>query len=210
MSIFLSVEGIDGSGKGTVMDALEEEIAEVVGEENAVFTREPSPEWTGEQVRRAINKDDSHPMADFHLFVADRAEHLKHKIGPALNEGKIVICDRYKDSTRAYQRDAIEPYVHGMLVDDYIENNMAWAPEPSLTILLDVDVEKSVERTGERDKYEKREFLENVRQNYLDICERAQKSGRNMVKIDASQPEQRVVNKATTEVLDFINERTIR
>jgi len=197
--MLITIEGIDGSGKGTVIDRLEDELSE-----EAVFTREPSPVWTGEQVRRAINKDDSHPMADFHLFIADRAEHLKHKIGPALEDGKIVVCDRYKDSTRAYQQDSIDPYVHGMSAGRYIDNNMAWAPEPALTLLLDVDAETSVERTGERDKYEKKEFLEGVRQNYLDIY------GRNIKKLDATQPKERVVNEAVAEVLDFINDHTIR
>lgn len=201
--VLISLEGIDGSGKGTVIDRLEDELSEDV-----VFTREPSPEWTGEQVRRAIEKDDSHPMADFHLFVADRAEHLKHLIEPALKEHKTVICDRYKDSTRAYQRDSIEGHIHGMSVDEYIENNMAWAPEPQLTLLMDVDAETSVERTGERDKYEKKEFLRGVRQNYLDIYERAQKAGRNMKKVDATRSEEVVVEEAVSEVLDFINERT--
>jgi len=203
--VLISLEGVDGSGKGTVIDRLEDELSE-----EAVFTREPSPVWTGEQVRRAINKDDSHPMADFHLFIADRAEHLKHKIGPALEDGKIVVCDRYKDSTRAYQQDSIDPYVHGMSAGRYIDNNMAWAPEPALTLLLDVDAETSVERTGERDKYEKKEFLEGVRQNYLDIYERGQKTGRNIKKLDATQPKERVVNEAVAEVLDFINDHTIR
>lgn len=201
------LEGIDGSGKGSCIDALQEELGD---DENVIFTREPSPLWTGEQVRKAINTDDTHPMADYHLFVADRAEHLQRVIGPAMNEGKIVISDRYKDSTRAYQCDIIEPYVHGMSADEYIENNMAWAPDPQFTILLDVDAETSVERTGERDKYEKKEFLEKTRQNYLDVIERAEQGGRNVKVVDATQPEERVVNLVVADVLDFINERTIR
>lgn len=201
--MLITIEGIDGSGKGTAIEAIERALHD----EEVVITREPSPEWTGEQTRRAINRDDTHPMADFHMFLADRAEHLKHVIGPALDEGKVVICDRYKDSTRAYQKDKIEQYIHGMSVDEYIDNNMAWALEPDLTILLDVDAETSVERTGERDKYEKKEFLEGVRQNYLDIYERGRAAGRNIVKIDASQNKDRVVNNAVAEVLKHVNKR---
>lgn len=202
--MLITLEGIDGAGKGTVIEQLKERLPE-----DTVFTREPSPVWTGEQVRRAINKDDTHPMADYHLFVADRAEHIKQKIQPALDDGKIVISDRYKDSTRAYQREAIAPYVSGMSVDEYIEQNMCWVPEPDLTLLFDVDAETSVKRTGERDKYEKKEFLREVRQNYLDIYKESTNvfndRGRGMRMIDATREKELVVEDAVQKVINFVN-----
>lgn len=197
--MFLTCEGVDGSGKGMVIDELKDVLPP-----NTVFTQEPSQLWTGEQVRRAINKDDTHPMADYHLFVSDRAEHVNNIIKPALRNGKMVVCDRYKDSTRAYQKNAIEGYVGDMTVKKYIENNMSWAPEPDLTLLLDVDVETSVERTGERDKYEKREFLQNVRQNYLEIYEESKNSDRTIVKIDGTNKKNTVVDECIEKVLKFI------
>lgn len=163
---FVTVEGIDGSGKGTLIDKLQDEL------DGAVFTREPSPHWTGEQTRRAIDEDETHPMTDFHFFVGDRAYHIKHTIWPALNDGKLVISDRYADSTRVYQEEALSDLVDDPL--EYINNYITgdWHPEPDLTILIDVPAEVAVERTTQGDKYEAPEFLKSVRDNYLSLWAR--------------------------------------
>jgi dTMP kinase len=124
---------------------------------------------------------------------------------PALESGKYVICDRYKDSTRAYQRDSIAPYVTGS-VDEYIQRNMEWAPEADYTLLLDVDAETSVSRTGERDKYEKKEFLQSVRKNYIDVYSESPE----MEMIDATKKKEDVVEEAVSKIMKFIysNETT--
>lgn len=196
---FCTVEGIDGAGKSTVIESIQQELEEV--NVPTKTTREPSPNWTGPVVRQAIDDDETHPMTDLHFFVGDRAYHIKHSIAPALQQGKVVISDRYSDSTRAYQQENIAGFVSEPR--SHIEEMLgSWHLEPDLTLLLDVPAEEGVERASDDDKYEVPEFLKSVRNNYLELAEEFDR----VITIDATQPEERVCNIASSIVLGEIPE----
>lgn len=160
---FLSIEGLDGSGKTTVLNAIKEEYP------NVVTTSEPSELWTGGQVRECLQKD-TEPLTDFYFFMADRINHIEDTIRPVDESGGLVVSDRYSDSTRAYQPVALsesrhfDSQTHAKL---FIEDTMAaWEYEPDLTIYLDISVDTAIERSDGEEKYENREFLEKVKDNY--------------------------------------------
>ena len=95
--MLITVEGLDGSGKTTVWESLQETYPD------AVFTREPTASWYGEAVNRSINADDADPLAELFLYTADHADHLSRVVRPALADDELVISDRYSDSRYAYQ-----------------------------------------------------------------------------------------------------------
>jgi len=197
--MFITVEGIDGAGKSTVIESIQQELEDV--NVPTKTTREPSPNWTGPVVRQAIDDDETHPMTDLHFFVGDRAYHIKHSIAPALQQGKVVISDRYSDSTRAYQQENIAGFVSEPR--SHIEEMLgSWHLEPDLTLLLDVTAEEGVERASDDDKYEVPEFLKSVRNNYLELADEFDR----IITIDATQPEERVCNIASSIVLGEIPE----
>lgn len=158
--MLVTIEGIDGSGKTLIADCIDKEI------KAAARTQEPSEQWTGKQVRRAIDNDtDVHPVTTFHLFMADRKHHIEKIIKPTIEDGGLVVSDRYADSTRAYQPQALAPHISNP--DSYIRATMApWALEPDLTFYLKCPVDVAMERLDGDEEYEKRQFLEKVKRNY--------------------------------------------
>ncbi len=158
---FITLEGIDGSGKSTIASLLHEKI------DGSILTFEPTDSWIGRSVNKAIEEGmDGITVAL--LFMADRREHLK-EIEKWLSEGKTVICDRFMDSTFAYQSEAIE-----------MENSEEWlrnvhSPfilKPDITFLLVIPPEKAMERIKERKHhaYEYEKFLKKVQENYMKIA----------------------------------------
>lgn len=195
--MFITVEGIDGAGKSTVIETIQEDLEDV--NIQVTTTREPSPHWTGPAVRQAIDDDNTHPMTDLYFFIGDRAYHIKHTIAPELQKGNIVISDRYSDSTRAYQQNNISGYVSEPR--EYIEMLLGdWHIEPDLTLLLDLQAKEAVKRATDGDKYEVPDFLKSVRNNYLELAQDFDRIRR----IDATQPEERVCNIASSIVLSEI------
>ncbi len=96
--MLVTLEGLDGSGKTTVWESLQDRFSD------AVFTREPTDDsWYGDAVYRSIEDDDADPLAELFLYTADHAAHLSRVIEPALERGDLVISDRYSDSRFAYQ-----------------------------------------------------------------------------------------------------------
>lgn len=177
--VFIAVEGIDGSGTTSAVEAIAEEYPDVLD------TAEPAEQhWTGEAARRAINDDDTHPMTDLMFFLGDRGYHIENTIQPALDDGTSVISDRYLLSTIAYQQENLRGIVSEPV--GFICRAMAgWVPDPDFTILLDLPVEVAQGRTSDDDKYEVSEFQMKVRQNYLRHADQQM----NTVVVDASQPE---------------------
>src|SRR5438270_9352954 len=101
---FITIEGLDGCGKSTQLKRLEKALCSDGIE--VVVTREPGGTETGEKIRRVLldtGTANLSPFAELALMFASRAQHLKEVIQPALNEGKIVLCDRFTDSTEAYE-----------------------------------------------------------------------------------------------------------
>lgn len=190
----ITLEGIDGAGKSTVLDFLRNHS--LFGK--AVFTREPTTNWIGKAVERAIHSD-TDPMAELLLFTADHADHIARVIRPSIMEGKNVISDRYYDSRIAYQTVTLQ----GTLDDpaQWIKKlHQGWTIEPDLTLLLDLDPAVAVSRCNTREvqtKFEKIDFLNKVRKNFLELAE---KQPERFCVIDASQDVEDV-KKQITEAL---------
>jgi dTMP kinase len=183
---FITFEGLDGTGKSTQIEKLAKALrARGV---SVVVTREPGGTATGEKIRHVILDSATSQlssMAEMALMFASRAQHIQEVIRPALAEGKTVLCDRFTDSTEAYQgagrKLGSEPVLelHRILCGDL---------QPDLTILMDSDMAHSVERARRRNQrtskngrghkdenrfeQESRAFFTRVRNGYLAIARR--------------------------------------
>ena len=180
--MLLTLEGIDGSGKTTCWEALQEAGV------NATFTREPTESWYGEAVRRSVADDDADPLAELFLYTADHAAHLARTVRPALAREELVISDRYSDSRYAYQGATLADRFEEP-VDFVREIHQPWTRPPDVTIYLDVDAETGARRSGVTDKFERAASLAAVRDNYERLI--AADPDR-FVRVDASQPAERV------------------
>ena len=186
---FITVEGIEGAGKSTLIAAL----ATVLRERGTALqvTREPGGTPVAESLRRVVLEPGAEtiaPITETLLMFAARAVHLDNLIRPALQRRQWVLCDRFTDATRAYQGggrgvpdaliDALASAVHGDL----------W---PKLTLLLDIPVARGLARLAQRagapDRIEAEqiEFFERVRQRYLDIAAR---EPQRVLVLDADRP----------------------
>lgn len=178
---FITFEGPEGCGKSTQIKLLAEKIVEQGIK--AVCTREPGGTITGEAIRNILQHDAAgEPLADraeLLLFTASRAQLMDQVILPALEDGDWVLCDRFIDSTMAYQG-----FARGMHIEtlDRINEFAIYERKPDLTILLDLDVERGFQRLEERyadgkeshDRFEReaREFHQRVREGYHRLAER--------------------------------------
>lgn len=184
--IFITFEGIEGCGKSTQAARLAEHLAHSHGLE-VLTTREPGGTEGTRQIRALLADPDSHwnPRAELLLFLADRAEHVARVIRPALERGAVVLCDRYADSTTAYQG-----YGRGHDLERLLELN-AWASletVPDLTLWIDCDIETGVRRAarltgGPGDRFEK-EPLDFHRDVHRGFSELAAKHPQRIVRID--------------------------
>ena len=169
--MFVTFEGLDGSGKSTQIELLRK-LLEEQGRE-VVATREPGGTEMGEHVREILLHRD-HPLvpwAEAALFAAARAQLVEEVIAPALQRGADVLCDRYIDSSLAYQGIA-----RGLGVDRVLELNLQATRGllPDRTVLLLVDTPESRKRSGEtRDRIEREddEFVERVDRAYRELAE---------------------------------------
>lgn len=167
---FITFEGADGCGK-TTQSKLVQEYLENSGYE-VVWTREPGAKGLGQKIRELLLHYDGDvaPMCEAFLFLADRAQHIEHLIKPAVDEGKIVICDRHTDSTIAYQG-----YGRGEDIKQlkYLNNLATGSIKPDLTFVFDVATDVAQKRVGdEKDRMESAgiEFHKKVREGYLEIA----------------------------------------
>lgn len=151
--LFVSFEGIDGSGKSTQARLLAERLRDAGHE--VVLTREPGGSPGAEEIRKLLLTgagDRWSPETELLLFTAARRDHLERVIAPALDRGAVVICDRFADSTRVYQgvgRADLRPVVdalHAMMI----------AREPDLTLLIDIDPGAGLARAAARGDAEAR------------------------------------------------------
>lgn len=188
--MFITFEGIDGSGKSTQIQLLKE----MLEERNHVVTtlREPGGNILSEQIRQLLldSKEQVDPRCELLLFTAARAQLVSSVIRPALEAGKIVICDRYIDSSVAYQG-----YGRGLSIESIESiNDFATAGLiPDITFIFDLSVDDAAKRSGFRsndnqtkpDRMERSgdAFFERTKQGYLDI---AKKSDRNIFIINAN------------------------
>jgi dTMP kinase len=178
--MFITFEGIEGSGKTTQIQTAARYLKKM--ERDVILTREPGSTGIGARIR-AILLDPAHKgmdhLTELLLYMADRAQHVRSVVRPALAEGKVVLCDRYFDATLAYQGYArgldigLIKGLHQQVLDDF---------KPDMTILLDLPPEKGLDRawrairSGGRDGAETRfeeerlNFHQRVREGYLEIA----------------------------------------
>ncbi|NGM68280.1 dTMP kinase [Natronolimnobius sp. AArcel1] len=194
--MLVTLEGLDGSGKTTVWEALRERYPE------AVFTREPTNDsWYGDAVYRSIKDDDADSLAELFLYTADHAAHLERVIKPALERDEVVISDRYSDSRFAYQGATLERAANDYGLDDplqyVVDVHEPFSITPDLTIYLDLEPERGAERAGATNKFEHADYLADVRANYERLREN---DPERFVRIDATQ-EPDAVLESVKEVL---------
>ncbi|GFI60997.1 thymidylate kinase [Clostridiales bacterium] len=172
---FITLEGSDGSGKSTQTEL----IIKYLGDKklDLVLTREPGGTKISEEIRKIIldteNKEMT-GMTEALLYAAARSQHVEEKIIPAINEGKVVICDRFVDSSAAYQGVA-----RGLCADRIMEINSfaLHGVMPDLTLFFDLPPEKGIFRKKNEHKLdrleaEKLEFHKRVYEGYMDICKK--------------------------------------
>jgi len=187
MKQFITFEGIDGSGKSTVSKLVNNKLKSEGY--NTILTYEPTNTEIGKFVQKCI-KTNSDPFITAFAFIADRMQHCK-QIKKWLDEGKIVLCDRYADSTYSYQ---------GAQLEKKIKNPINWLQElsknhiliPERTFLFFIHPKKSLTRIQKRDElipFERVSFLEKVHRNYLKISKE-----KRFVKLDATKKIEELVN----------------
>ena len=185
--LFITLEGVEGAGKSTLMSYVAEIISETGNE--VIQTREPGGTKTGEQIRNILLDSNNAKLADdteLLLMFAARAQHIHEVINPAIISGKIVLCDRFTDASYAYQgggRGIDTSRIQ--ILEDWVQQGL----KPNLTLLFDLDVKTGLRRAGKRseaDRFEQEElgFFERIRSCYLD---RAKKEPERFRIIDSSQ-----------------------
>ena len=200
---FITLEGGEGAGKSTqiqvVKDYLEARGIDVI------VTREPGGTPVGQEIRNLLvsgDKDKWSPLSETLLILADRAAHLERVIRPALADGKYVVCDRFFDSTRAYQ--GIAGGI-GLEVIHNLQQTVLGTTLPDVTLLLDIDPEKGLSRAQERGgdlRFESKTlaYHQTLRQAFLDF---AKQEPERMVVIDAD----RDIEAVSTDIITVLGER---
>ena len=192
--MFITLEGPEGSGKTTAVESAVKKLEEMGYQ--IVRTREPGGTPISEEIRNVILDKKNTSMdsrTEALLYAASRRQHLVEKVWPALKEGKIVICDRYLDSSLAYQGGA-----RGLGIDEVLNINL-FATEntwPDLTLLFDIKPEEGLKRIAananrevNRLDLEKIEFHQKVRESFLNLAKRFPD---RFVIIDASKSREEV------------------
>ena len=208
MSLFITLEGPEGSGKSSALKIVTEKLKEL--NYSVVITREPGGTPISEQIRNVI-LDKNNTLMDSRtealLYAASRRQHLVEKIWPSLKEGKIVFCDRYLDSSLSYQG-----YARGLGVEEVLKVN-EYATEgtfPDITFLFDIAPEIGLERISRNSSrevnrldVEKLSFHKKVRAGYLELSKRFPN---RYIVIDASSPLEKVADEVLKNILKKLKE----
>jgi len=207
---FITFEGGEGSGKSTQLEKLSRALkAQGL---DVLQTREPGGTEIGQLIRRTLLTGESqsiHPLTELLLYSADRTQHVRQVIRPALEQGKTVLCDRYQDSTLVYQG-------YGRGLDLGTINILGqWATDdlmPQWTMLLDCPADVGLARSKARleaqnsgeDRFEKEalDFHERCRKGFLDL---AKNNPERFLIVDATQDPEKV----HTEILQFLEEKIL-
>ena len=202
--MFITLEGSEGAGKSTLIEHLKKYFFNKNIE--FIFTKEPGATKEGAKLRKLLldKTIELDPISETFLILADRLEHVRKIINPALKENKNVLSDRYLDSTYAYQgagrkikKDELDKFIKPLNF-----------PEPNLTIYLDLPVEEGLKRAQGRDKLDRFEeeqidFFERIRNSYLKL---AQEDSNRIVTIDSTYSEKEVFELAKKCIVEKLNE----
>ena len=209
--MFVTVEGIDNAGTTTLTNKLSKYYGDA-----AIETAEPTTGRFGSILRADRNTPDNpsiHPgLVDLYLFLADRVDHINRVIQPALDRGMTVFCDRYADSTRAYQPQLLSLPVEALpagverlfhdedVAAEFVDNVMRpISLEPDLTLFLDIGYQTAHNRgLTVHDKYESEKIIKPAIENYRELCE----NNPRIVRIDGEQSEDEVFDEAI-DILDL-------
>ncbi|MEE9440319.1 MAG: dTMP kinase [Candidatus Thermoplasmatota archaeon] len=194
MKQFITFEGIDGSGKSTVSKVVYDKLKS--DGHNVVLTYEPTDSTIGKFVQKCIKTGDD-PFVTAFTFIADRIQHCK-KIKQWLDDGKIVLCDRYAESTYAYQ---------GAQLENTINNSIKWLQDlskdrilvPERTFLFVISPKDSLARIQNRDElipFEQLSFLKKVHKNYLAVSK-----GKRFFQLDATKKIDELVDICYEDIL---------
>lgn len=201
--MFITLEGPEGSGKTTAVETAVKKLQDLGYQ--IVRTREPGGTPISEQIRNVILDKANTAMdskTEALLYAASRRQHLVEKVWPALKEGKIVICDRYLDSSLAYQGGARHLGIDEVLNINLFATENTW---PDLTLLFDIDPSIGLARINSNDKreinrldLEKIEFHNKVRSTFLELAKRYPD---RYVIIDASKSKEEVAQATLDAIL---------
>lgn len=204
--IFITFEGPEGAGKTTIIQMIAQELEKQQVE--IVSTREPGGIHISEQIREVILSPDNSAMdgrTEALLYAAARRQHLVEKVIPALNRGAIVLCDRFIDSSLAYQG-----YARGLGMDEVLSINEFAIDDmmPTKTYYFDIEpeiglrrIEKNKTREVNRLDMEKVDFHHKVREGYQKVCERFSE---RIVMVDASKSMDEVFHEVLQSIQTFI------
>jgi dTMP kinase len=190
---FMCVEGLDGCGKTTQTKLLVKNL-QAQGF-NALYTAEPSRGKIGSFLKKYCLQGEKRVSSEVEalLFAADRVEHLKEEVVPALNEGRIVVSDRYIYSSLAYQGAA-------NLDLGWIREINRWTISPDLAVFIDVEPETAIQRVkSKKSVMENLETQRKVREVYMNFVERGE-----LVKIDGDEQKNKVASEMLTVALRFL------
>ena len=203
--IFITIEGPDGAGKTSVISELYPRL-QLIAKEGIIKTREPGGIRIAEKIRQIIldpRNEEMDERTEALLYAAARRQHLVEVILPALNEGKIIICDRFVDSSLAYQGAGRRI---GMTEIAQINEFATEGTTPHFTLYLDVDSDTGLRRiqqnrTHQIDRLDSEglEFHQRVRHAYLQIAE---ENPERITKIDARMGLQEVVDKSFAAIVE--------
>ena len=210
MALFITFEGGEGCGKSVQARALYKRLSQL--DIPTLLTHEPGGTPLSKKIRGWLKQGENtriSPLAELLLFNASRTQLIDEVIRPELKKGKVVICDRYVDSTTAYQS-----YGRGLDLQmvTAINNVATQGLKPDLTILLDTSAEEGLARKKgktRQDRFEQENiaFHQRVRKGYLEL---AAKEPERWLKIDASQPKEEIEEIIWQKVSQLLSQRGFR
>jgi len=202
--LFITLEGIEGAGKSTVVDFIEDFLTKEG--HDVIKTREPGGTVIGEQIRKILLGNENYTLTydtELLLVFSARAQHIQEVILPALSLGKIILCDRFTDASYAYQgggRGIDASRIN--LLEKWVQGDL----RPNLTLLFDLDVSIGMQRTKKRsdaDRFEREEinFFEKIRNTYL---ERAKNEPQRFRIINSASSLENVKEQIVTILKDYL------
>lgn len=202
--LFVCFEGLDGSGKGTILSKISNHVFNNFKEIDSIFiTREPTYSEYGKQIRQLLKKDKdplTHSKQLLQLYIDDRKEHLNAFIKPLLSKKTLILCDRYKYSTIVYQQ------AQGIPAEKIISLHSKMLV-PDIVFILDVDVKTAMKRIredrGSIEKFEKDYFLDELRQYYIDLPKQLPEE--NIKIVDATKEPEEVLKQILEELKPFLS-----